>query len=370
MSSIRLSGLTKAFGGRRPAVDGLQLTIEDGEFLSLLGPSGCGKTTTLRCIAGLVRPDKGEIHFDDSLIVSPERNTFVPPEKRHMGMVFQSYALWPHMTVFGNVSYPLKRAKRRQVDVSSAVGAILDLVGLADCGGRLPSQLSGGQQQRVALARALVNEPHVVLFDEPFSNLDTLLRSQMREEVRRLHDRLGTTSIYVTHDQVEAMALSDRIVIMQGGLVQQMGTPREIYTAPANRFVADFLGFENIVTAEVKTADSRGSVIQLGEGGPALRAAISPRPVAGDHVEIAVRASAFRLVPQVTAVESGFTGLIEAHTYLGEDNEYRVRVGNVLLVARILDAEARAIGGGKPPGVGDSVSLQVNPEELIQINAR
>ncbi|NEK56961.1 ABC transporter ATP-binding protein, partial [Geodermatophilus sabuli] len=252
MAQIDLKGLTKEFDGGVRAVDDLDLQIADGEFVSLLGPSGCGKTTTLRCIAGLERPTAGEILFDGAPIVSLERGVFLPPEKRHMGMVFQSYALWPHMTAFANVAYPLNRSKTvDKGEIAPRVEQMLATVGLSDVGGRLPSKLSGGQQQRVALARALINRPRVVLFDEPFSNLDSILRSQMRREVRSLHERLGTTSVYVTHDRTEAMALSDRVVVMKLGVIQQIGTPREIYTKPANRFVADFIGFDNILKAEV-----------------------------------------------------------------------------------------------------------------------
>jgi iron(III) transport system ATP-binding protein len=294
---------------------------------------------------------------------------FVPPEKRHMGMVFQSYALWPHMTAFGNVAYPLRRARLDGAEVAARVGEMLDVVGLAEYGGRLPSKLSGGQQQRVALARALVNRPQVVLYDEPLSNLDSLLRAQMRREVRRLHDGLGSTSIYVTHDRTEAMALSDRIAVMQAGVVQQIGTPREIYTCPANRFVADFIGFDNLLKAEVVASERDGALVRLGSDGPLVRCATSRAHPPGSIVELAARAGAFRLAPPALPPGQSFRAQIRAVTYLGEDLEFQVQAGEVALLARIRDVDVRAATGGAVPVSGDVVNLGIRPEELVEIGA-
>lgn len=368
MARIDLKGLTKEFDGGVRAIDELDLRIEDGEFVSLLGPSGCGKTTTLRCIAGLERPSSGEITFDDKPIVSTRAGVFVAPEKRQMGMVFQSYALWPHMTAFANVAYPLLRgSKLRKAEVATRVNEMLATVGLSDCGGRLPGKLSGGQQQRVALARALVNRPRVVLFDEPFSNLDSILRAQMRREVRGLHERLGTTSVYVTHDRTEAMALSDRVVVMKKGVIQQIGTPREIYTQPANRFVADFIGFDNIVKAEVVESAGGRSILRLGTNGPLLRFTTGARHQPGTVVEVAARANAFHLVADTALDAQCFAAEIEGLTYLGDDVEFRVRVGSHALITRINDAEACSAGHGVLPNAGDTVHVRIEPDELIEI---
>jgi iron(III) transport system ATP-binding protein len=367
VAHIDRAGLTKRYDGGVAAVDRLDLTIHDGEFLSLLGPSGCGKTTTLRCLAGLERPTDGEIRFDGTPVVA--RGVFVPPEQRHMGMVFQSYALWPHMTVFGNVAYPLRRAAgsdRQQV--RARVTEMLAVVGLSDFADRLPGKLSGGQQQRVALARALVNRPRVVLYDEPLSNLDTILRAQMRREVRRLHETLGSTSVYVTHDRVEAMALSDRVAVMRDGVLQQVGTPREIYTSPANRFVADFIGFDNLLKAEIVTSDGAGAVVRLGADGPLVRCATSRPYPAGGTVELAARASAIRLVPGARP-DTSFRARVEAVTYLGEDLEFQLRAGDVVLLARARDADVWAATAGSVPVSGDEVDLHIRPEELVEIGS-
>lgn len=368
MARIDLTGLTKAFDGDVLAVDDLHLTIHDGEFVSLLGPSGCGKTTTLRCIAGLEHPTSGEIVFDGTTIASPRNRIFVPPEERQMGMVFQSYALWPHMTCRANVAYPLIRGKEMsRAEITSRVDEMLSTVGLADWGDRLPSKLSGGQQQRVALARALVNRPRVVLFDEPLSNLDSILRAQMRREVRSLHDKFGTTSVYVTHGRTEAMALSDRVVVMQNGTIQQVGTPREIYTMPANRFVADFIGFDNILKAEVLEFGSKNALLRVGMDGPLLRCTTKATHNTGSVIGVAMRASAFHLLAAPSADQQSFTAVVEDITYLGDDVELTVRVGQTVLLARIADAEARAVGTGAQPARGGQVNLRIAPDELIEI---
>ncbi|MGH7388939.1 MAG: ABC transporter ATP-binding protein [Candidatus Rokuibacteriota bacterium] len=243
---VELDRLTKRFGAE-VAVREVSLSVRQGEFVTLLGPSGCGKTTTLRCIAGLERPDAGEIRIDGRVVASGERGIHLPPEDRNIGMVFQSYAVWPHMTVFDNVAYGLRVRRASRNDVKDRTTRALQLVGLAHLADRYATKLSGGQRQRVALARAIVYQPKVVLFDEPLSNLDAKLREQMRVELVRLQHDVGITSIYVTHDQSEALVMSDRVVVMDGGVIQQIGDPQTIYARPANAFVANFLGVANLL---------------------------------------------------------------------------------------------------------------------------
>jgi iron(III) transport system ATP-binding protein len=249
MSHVRIEGLTKRFAGKPPAVavDDLSLEIASGEFVVLLGPSGCGKTTTLRCLAGLETPDEGRIALGDQTVLDSRAKTNLPPNKRNIGMVFQSYALWPHMTVRKNIGYPLRA---RRVDRARTGQWIEETAQLVDCGGlldRYPGQLSGGQQQRVALARGLVARPDLVLFDEPLSNLDARLRDQVRAQLHELHARLGFTAVFVTHDQSEALALGDRMAIMRAGRIEQLDTPQRVFEEPATEYVAGFIGMSNRV---------------------------------------------------------------------------------------------------------------------------
>ena len=246
---VELAGVTKSFG-KSQVLHGIDLTIADGEFVTLLGPSGCGKTTTLRCIAGLEDPDGGRIEAGERTFANADSLRFLPPHRRKVGMVFQSYALWPHLSVKANVAYPMKRRKVPRGDIRQRAEQALASVDMAQHADRFPHELSGGQQQRVALARGLVSANGLMLYDEPLSNLDAKLRIAMRAEIQRLHREFGNTSIYVTHDQEEALALSDRVVIMNAGRIDQVGTPEEIYGRPVSRFAADFVGFENIVGAE------------------------------------------------------------------------------------------------------------------------
>lgn len=360
---IRVRGLTKQFESSL-AVDHLDLTVESGELLTLLGPSGCGKTTTLRCIAGLEKPDHGDIELDGTTVVSTEHGLFVPPEKRKCGMVFQSYALWPHMTAFSNISYPLKRAGgMSRPEMRERVDEMLHSLGLGGYGDRFPAQLSGGQQQRVALARALISQPRLVLLDEPLSNLDAKLRAQMRVELRSLHERFGTTMVYVTHDQAEAMVLSDRVLVMDGGRVQQFGTPQKIYKKPANRFVADFMGFENLLKAEVTDSGPQSFVARLDAGGPQIRCASPTAPMVGDTVELAARSSTFTLSRQPLNQENSFDGIVESTAYLGHAVEYRVRVGGTLITASTMEDGSNDGTCGLSPG--DSVHLCIHPDKII-----
>ena len=267
MSKIELKNLTKRFS-EVTAVDAINLSIDEGEFLTLLGPSGCGKTTTLRCISGLEKPEEGEIVLGGKTVFSSKKGINVSPGKRDLGLVFQNYALWPHMSVAQNISFGLRYEKLSHEEVKTKVAHILDMVGLGEYGERYPHELSGGQQQRVAVARMVVTEPDIFLFDEPLSNLDAKLRMTLRAELKRMHHILNATSIYVTHDQVEALTLSTRIVVMDNGVIQQVGTPYEVYHYPKNLFVAEFMGNPrtNLLRAKVVSTDPRSPVFEFDTG--------------------------------------------------------------------------------------------------------
>jgi multiple sugar transport system ATP-binding protein len=241
LEQIQLTGIRKSYG-KEVAVHDLDLTVEPGEFLTILGPSGCGKTTTLRAIAGLEEPDDGEIFLGERMVFSRRQGVIVPPERRGLGLIFQSYALWPHMTVERNIALALKEKRLSKAEVEARVAAALDMVQMTPLRMRYPSELSGGQQQRVAVARVIALRPSILLMDEPLSNLDAKLRLEMRAELKRLHRDLESTTVYVTHDQVEALTLSDRIIVMDGGRVMQEGAPYDIYHHPKNLFVAEFIG--------------------------------------------------------------------------------------------------------------------------------
>ncbi|MFP4383141.1 MAG: ABC transporter ATP-binding protein [Spirochaetia bacterium] len=257
MSYVSLKSLTKKFDATL-AVDHLSLDVPDGEFVSLLGPSGCGKTTTLRMIAGFIEPTAGTVEIGGKIFSDPHAGIFIPPEQRNLGMVFQSYAVWPHMNVYKNIAYPLKVRKTAKAEIKERVQRAAEQVKMPELLKRYPGQLSGGQQQRVALARALVAQPKVLLLDEPLSNLDAKLREEMRLEIKELQRRIGITIIFVTHDQVEAMVLSDRIAVMNKGKILQVGSPREIYENPADEFAARFIGAANLIPLEDGTSHAEG----------------------------------------------------------------------------------------------------------------
>ena len=300
------------------AVDSINLTIAPGEFVTLLGPSGCGKTTTLRMIAGFESPDEGEIYLGDEPINA------LTPNMRDTAMVFQSYALFPHMTIFDNVAYGLKLRKLPKGEIKQKVFDMLDLVGLEGMENRYTNQLSGGQQQRVALARALVVEPGVLLFDEPLSNLDAKLRVQMRTEIRRIQQSLGITAIYVTHDQSEAMAISDNIILMQKGVIAQMGTPTEIYYRPNSEFVADFIGECNFLKGRISAVRSGEADVNV--NGVDVAVVTDKAVKVGDESEIVLR-------PE--AIVIGDTGMlpckVELSCFMGSYQNYHVRVGDALV---------------------------------------
>jgi ABC-type Fe3+/spermidine/putrescine transport system ATPase subunit len=329
---VSLSHLGKYFGAEK-AVNDVNLTVIQGEFVTLLGPSGCGKTTTLRCIAGLERPDVGEIRIGGDIVASAERGVYLTPEDRNIGMVFQSYAVWPHMTVFDNVAYGL-RVRRASADViKQRTTQALELVSLGHLADRFATKLSGGQRQRVALARAIVYEPRVVLFDEPLSNLDAKLREQMRIELVRLQREVGITSIYVTHDQSEALVMSDRVVVMNKGVIQQIGDPQSIYAHPVNTFVANFIGVANLMEGKClgRTGDLYGMEIPMGNGHGALRiqAAGEAGAAEGQRLILSLRPEDIKL--HLIAPDASAGNLLEGEVidtvYLGSFLECRVQVG-------------------------------------------
>src|SRR5574341_1488951 len=285
---VELKGLKKSFAGK-PAVRDFRLSMEKGEFVSRLGPSGCGKSTTLRMIAGFEEPDSGEVWLDDQNVLD------LPPHRRGMGMVFQRYALFPHLTAWNNVAFGLRIAGRPAGEIRRRVPELLELVGLGEAGGRYPRQLSGGEQQRVALARALAIEPRVLLLDEPLSALDAVVRVTLREEIRRIQSALGITTLYVTHDQEEALAISDRVVVMRDGWVEQVGTPEAVYAEPATRFVASFIGKMNQLSAIVERA--REGRVRWGDHGLMVPPAATARLAEGQAVMVLIRPEAIAVTP-------------------------------------------------------------------------
>jgi ABC-type Fe3+/spermidine/putrescine transport system ATPase subunit len=332
---LRLENVSKLFGNVR-AVDSATLEVRRGETFTLLGPSGCGKTTTLRLVAGLERPDAGEIVLRDRIVASVPRRIWVPPHKRNLGMVFQSYAIWPHMTVFENVAYPLRLRRLRSGEIKERVARVLELVGLTGLEGRPATLLSGGQMQRLALCRALVYEPDLLLLDEPFSNLDAKLREQMRVELKLLQRRLGITVLFVTHDQIEALSLSERVAVMHNGVVEQVGPPRSLYERPASPFVRDFLG-QTVILRGRTTATATDGAVTVKLDGLAPTDTLAGRLAAGTHLEpgapahLAVRPEDIRVEPAdrpaAPAAGNVLTGTIDALLFIGDRYEARVGIG-------------------------------------------
>ena len=344
MASVELRNLTKLYGSNA-VVDNVSLRIDHGQLVCLLGPSGCGKTTTLRLIAGFVDPSAGEVRVGDRLISSPSQT--VPPERRNMSMIFQSYALWPHMSVRENIAYGLKLRKMDAATIGRKLDAILATTKLAPLADRYPGELSGGQQQRVALARALVVEPETLLLDEPLSNLDANLREEMRFEVRRLHDTYRYTTVYVTHDQVEAMTTADLICVMNGGKIEQSGTPEEIYDRPRSEFVARFIGASNVIkgkSLDETRIDFAGIALRTGDGrlSPGADAAVSIRP----H-DIALSASAAQGDNVIPAT-------VVRQVFLGDSRDYIVEVKDGTQLRVVTAAQ-----DNMPPG--SAVWLQMPP---------
>ena len=336
--ALQISGLAKTYPDRHaavPAVAGVEFDVAEGDFYTLLGPSGCGKTTTLRCIAGLERPTGGRIVVDGQIMSNAGSRQFVPSYRRPMGMVFQNYAIWPHLSVFDNVAFPLKVAKTRYraKDIGRRVEEALAVVQLSDYLRRPATNLSGGQQQRLALARALVREPKILLLDEPLSNLDAKLRDAMRAELRSLQRRLGITTIYVTHDQAEALSMSNRVAVMAGGRIVQEGTPREIYTAPQTRFVADFIGESNFLEGVVVEPAGAGLMAIKTSAGRIV--ATCPEEVrVGDDVTVGIRPSELTTDSPDGGSGSVLACTVEEILYMGDYYDYRLSAGDARLLMR------------------------------------
>ncbi len=363
MNAVEVARLTRRYGAQA-VVDGIDLVVGEGEFVTLLGPSGCGKTTTLRCIAGLEKPDAGQISIAGERVTDGASGAFVPPDKRRLGMVFQSYALWPHMTVFGNVAYALKLQGRSRSAVDERVREVLALVGLDHLAARDVSELSGGQQQRVALARALAPQPRVLLLDEPLSNLDASLRAQMRSELRRIHREAGTTSIYVTHDQLEAVTMSDRVVVMNLGRIEQSGTPHEVFAAPASRWVAQFVGFENFLDGEALEVGAETIVVRPKGGDAPFSCTLghgTRRPSRGDAITLAMRASSFRDAPAAGA--NTLRAQVTDAIYVGDLTEYTLDAFGTRLTARLPALENGDAGGSLARG--DFAQLSVSRQQIV-----
>ncbi len=355
--AIALAHVTKRFETAEStlAVNDLTLDIQRNQFMALLGPSGSGKTTTLRMIAGFLRPDAGTIHIDGVLLSSPDRS--VPPAGRAVGMVFQNHALWPHKTVFENVAAGLKRRKVTREETQRKVAEALARMNLAGLDARYPSELSGGQQQRIALARGLVTEPKILLLDEPLSHLDATLREQLRGELKALQRRTAITVVYVTQDQGEALAVSDRVAVMDKGTLLQVGTPHEVYARPASPAVAAFVGHMNVLAGTV--TEIRMGVAQI-DAGPDLRLEI-PVPSAtrpGDVLDIAIRPENIRVTRLLAPPKNGAPAKISEHIYLGNINEYRAE----LTSGRVIRVQAHPTQRFAP---GDIVSIEVDSSQCI-----
>jgi iron(III) transport system ATP-binding protein len=314
---IQIEGLRKVYGGS-VALDSIDLQVAEGEVLALLGPSGCGKSTTLQLLAGFLTPDAGEIRVGGRTLSSPRG--VVPPERRNMSLIFQSYAVWPHKTVGDNVAFGLRVRKMAKNQITDRVQKILSVVRLSEHADRYPSELSGGQQQRVALARALVVEPEILLLDEPLSNLDASLREEMRFEIRRVHDTTGTTMVYVTHDQSEAMVTADRIAVMNKGAVEQVGTPEEIHQRPRTRFVAAFIGRANTLDGRIVET----GVVQIGQH--KVHATDDTGATPGTQVTVSVRPQDIVLGDTTDGRGSRLTGTIQRNAYLGDCRDYLIEV--------------------------------------------
>lgn len=354
--AVELIHVTKAFGTTL-AVNDVSLKIEEGEFFFLLGPSGCGKSTFLRVVAGFYQPDTGELRFDDTVMNN------VPPHQRNTGMVFQNYALWPHMSVAENIGYGLTLRKLEKVEQQEKIDRALDMVQMEGYHDRAVNTLSGGQQQRIALARALVIEPSVLLLDEPISNLDAALRQQMRDEIKQIHDRTNITMFYVTHDQVDALSMADRMAIMQDGVIIQVGTPREVYQFPKNAFVASFVGETNFISGKVQHISNGAATIETPVGalhsetiyheltqGATVRCSIRPEALVIDGVQDSNSPAENRISAKVTVVN-----------YLGRVEEYQLMAADIPLKAVHYNPGTEA----KQPG--DTIQLAISAEAVIPL---
>jgi iron(III) transport system ATP-binding protein len=356
---IRIRNLTKSYfaeGKRIQALVDVNLTIPPNQIFTLLGPSGCGKTTLLRSVVGLETPDSGEIAIGEEIVFSKEKGIFVPAEKRGLGMVFQTYAIWPHMTVFDNVAYPLQVRRDPPSIIRQKVAETLRFVQLEGFENRPATQLSGGQQQRVALARALVAEPKVILFDEPLSNLDAKLREETRKELRSFLTKLGITAVYVTHDRIEALSLSDRMAVMKDGRVVEIGTPKEIYFDSDQKFVADFIGRANLISGRIAETNGRYTWADSPIGRIACRA--KPELVPGTEVSVCIRPEFIEiLTKEPNEGVNLFRGKVHSLIFVGDAYEGEIRVGEVSILTRV-EAEAGIEEGG-------TVTLHFDPQRCL-----
>jgi iron(III) transport system ATP-binding protein len=356
MPNLRVRNVNKTFNGNHVLRD-IDFEVHDGEFFTLLGPSGCGKSTTLACIAGLESPDEGTIELDDTVFFSGKSSTFVAPESRNLGMVFQSYALWPHMTIADNLALPLKLRKVAKARRNDLIDDALEKVDLLHLRDRYPHEMSGGQQQRVALARALVYSPRLLLLDEPLSNLDAKLREQARAWLKALQSEVGITTIYVTHDQEEALAMSDRIAVMAKGEMVQIASPTEIYEQPAAREVAGFVGNCNFLDGKVVEASGNDARVQLDATGQVVHATGRMDVNSGDMVTVAVRPERVRIASAGQAAEAG-SNIVRANVdsvqYVGSKYEYLLSVGSSTVHADCLK-----------PGHQGQVDLVIDPENIF-----
>jgi len=342
------------------AIDGVTLDVEAGKLLTLLGPSGCGKTTTLRCLAGLERPDRGRIIIDGRVVFDSEKRIFVPPSERALGMVFQSYAIWPHMTVFENVAFPLRVARDRKysaAEIKQEVGRVLEMVRLTGYESRGATKLSGGQQQRLAFARGLVRKPTLLLLDEPLSNLDAKLREQMRVELKRLQRTLGVTTVYVTHDQSEALALSDEIAVFSAGQVIQRGTPQQIYRRPSSQFVADFVGSANFFHGTVAARNADAATVDTPHG--VIRCSFAQEVQPGQSVVVTARPEDLSISEKHPGDGLNvFAGKVAHRVFLGEVTDYFVDLG-----------EGREIRVRAAPdidlAIGRAVHVGIRPQQCV-----
>lgn len=364
---VEVRGVVKKYG-QVTAVNGVSFGVRQGKMVTLLGPSGCGKTTLLRAVAGLEQIDEGDIYIGSKLVTSVSHRIMLPPEKRGVGLVFQSYAIWPHMTVFDNTAYPLTMMKLPRKDIKERTLKVLGLVGLSGYESRRATDLSGGQQQRVALARSLVYEPKLLLFDEPLSNLDAKLRENMRLELIRLQREVNITSVYVTHDQTEAMALSDEIIVMNHGSIVQRSTSVEIYRSPVNKFVADFIGLTNLIPAEIveKSGEDRYGLVRTGGdiGSHLVKCPVPPEFGPGAKVILSVRPEDITIVPALSD-QSGqgntLSGDVANLVFLGNSFDCRVKVNNMMLRVFCLPSIEFA--------VGSAVEMLMSPENIVCLRA-
>lgn len=350
--SVQLDHITKAFD-KMYAVNDVSLTIESGELFFLLGPSGCGKSTLLRVIAGFYRPDNGKLMFDDTDMIN------VPPYQRNTGMVFQNYALWPHMTVAENIEYGLQLRKLEKQERDHKTDAVLDMVQMSEYRDRPVNTLSGGQQQRIALARALVIEPSVLLLDEPLSNLDAALRQNLRDEIKQIHSRTKITTIYVTHDQVEAISMADRMAIMKDGVFIQVGTPREIYQYPADPFVASFVGETNFISGNIREIADGKAVIDT-EVGVLQTENLHHDFTQGQEVSCSIRPETISL--NGNSALNRLSATVSAIIYLGRTEEYELRLADTLTLKAIIHNP-----GTDTVKPGESVNISISPESVVPL---